>query len=393
MPKRWASLRVVVTALLAAPIVLVTAAPAHADHIRDDQWHLAAMNIAQAQERSKGDGVVVAVVGAGVDATHPDIAKNVLSPAAVDGDTDSARFDPDGTGTGLAGAIAGHGHGANGENGVLGVAPVASVLPVVVRPSAPGTELTADQLADGIDLATKRGVKVICVGRMVAASEKLRLAVAAARKADIVVVAADGDRSGETFSPFPAAYEGVLAAVPLTRQGEVAVQSTSGRNLGFGVPGEQILTTNSGGGYRIDDGLASAGLLAGAVALVRAAYPQLSADEIVHRLSVTANRGGRGAPDTESGRGTLDLVAALTRTVPLLRPPVTAAPSVAASGSTRPTPSSSAAAAPVEPTPPRGPLGWLIVLPLVAVVAILIWYALRAERNTEPARARSTRTG
>jgi hypothetical protein len=272
---------------------------------------------------------------------------------------------------------------------VLGIAPLASVLPVVARPAVPGEALTADQLADGIDLATRRGAKVICIGQMVAASERLRQAVADARKADVIVVAADGDRPGRAFPPFPAAYEGVLAAVPLTRTGAVAVRSTSGRNLGFGVPGEEILTTNSGGGYRIDAGIASAGLLAGAVALVRSAFPGLPADEIVHRLSVTASRGGQGFPDTESGRGALDLVASLTRTVPLLRPPVTAGPSAAVTSAPPPSPGLATAA----PARPRGPLGWLVVLPLVAVLAILVWYALRAERRIQSVQPRSTRTG
>lgn len=323
--------------------------------------------------------MVVAVVDSGVDATHTDLAASVLPPVAVNGNTDSARFDPDGHGTALAGVIAGQGHGANRANGVLGVAPDARVLPVVVRPGAspdPTQEsVEANQLAAGIELATGRGAKVICVGYSVAGNDRLKQAVAAARKADIIVVAADGNRPGDAFEPFPATYDGVVAAVPLSRDGAVLVQSGSGRRLGFGVPGEEIMTTNTGDGYRVDAGNASSGILAGAVALVRAAYPDLPAEEIVHRLTSTAVDDGAPGPDAAFGQGRLDLVAALTRTVAPLH---TAAPS---GSPTRAVPSATPSGTVAAPPRPRGTLGWLVVLPLVAVLGVLLGIALRAERR------------
>src|SRR5258706_7885893 len=167
-----------------ALVLLWPAAPAYADGIRDDEWHLTSLKVAEAQERTRGDGVVVAVVDSGVDATHPDLAESVLPPVAADGNTDAARFDPDGHGTALAGVIAGQGHGANREHGVLGVAPGAKVLPVVFRagasPDATGKSVDADQLAAGIEIATRRGAKVICVGYSVAGNERLRQAGIAA---------------------------------------------------------------------------------------------------------------------------------------------------------------------------------------------------------------------
>src|SRR5689334_14127401 len=100
-----------------AAAVLLPAAPAYADGIRDDQWYLGALNVADAQARTRGEGVVVAVVDTGVDAAHQDLVSSLLPPVMIDG-TDAARFDPDGHGTALAGLIAGQGHGANRENGV-----------------------------------------------------------------------------------------------------------------------------------------------------------------------------------------------------------------------------------------------------------------------------------
>jgi len=367
-----------------AVVLLWPGSPAYADGIRDDQWYLATLSVAEAQQRAKGDGVLVAVVDSGIDATHPDLAGSVLAPVAVDGNTDTARFDPDGHGTALAGLIAGQGHGANREHGVLGIAPAAKVLPVVIRggasPDASGKAVTADQLAAGIDLATQRGAKVICVGYSVSGNERLRQAVAAARKADAIVVAADGNRSGEPLQAFPAGYEGVLAAVPLGRDGTVLVSSTSGRKLGFGVPGEDIMTTNTGDGYRVDAGSGAPGILAGAVALVRSAYPSLPADEIIHRLAATATDAGTRGLDAEYGQGRLDLVGAMTREVKPLR---TVPPPPSASAANANPSASAAPGAPAADLPrPRGAAGWLLALPLVAVLGVLVAIAVRAERTT-----------
>lgn len=363
-------------------LALVPVSPAFADGIRDDQWHLQYLRVTEANEKSRGEGVTVAIVDNGVDRNHVDLAASVLQPIYTNGVL-TAQGDPDGHGTALAGLIAGQGHGANRQNGVLGIAPAADILPVVLgSPATPdptgARTVTADQLAEGIELATLRGAKVIVVGYSVGGSERLAQAVREARAADAVIVAADGNRAGEAFEPYPAAYDGVLAAVPLSHAGEVLVGSDSGRRLGFGVPGEEIMTTNTGGGYRVDAGSAAAGELAAVVALVRSAYPRLPADEVVHRLSVTAVDAGAKGVDPEFGVGRVDLVPALTRVIPLAHPPSPSAvpsPSVAASASV-----AAPVAGPVAARS-RGRLGWLLSLPLIAFIGVLLWYALRAEHR------------
>ena len=97
---------------------------------------------------------------------------------------------------------------------------------MVITVAADGS-VAAAQLAAGIDLAVKEGAKVICVGYTVRGNDRLRQAVQAANRAGAIVVAADGNRAGETLAPFPASYEGVLSAIPLGRDGTVLVSSTS----------------------------------------------------------------------------------------------------------------------------------------------------------------------
>ncbi|MET7421856.1 S8 family serine peptidase [Dactylosporangium sp. NPDC005555] len=379
-------------------LALVPVSPAWADGIRDDQWPLQYLRVSEANEKTRGEGVTVAIIDNGVDRNHVDLTASVL-PAIYTNGALTAPGDPDGHGTALAGLIAGQGHGANRQNGVVGIAPGVDILPVVLgSPATPDPTgvrggahtITADQLAEGIELATVRGAKVIVVGYSVGGSERLQQAVREALAADAVIVAADGNRAGEAFEPYPAAYDGVLAAVPLSRAGDVLVTSDSGRKLGFGVPGEDIMTTNTGGGYRVDAGSASAGVLAAAVALVRAAYPKLPADEIVHRLSVTAVDAGVTGADPVFGVGRVDLVPALTRVIPLAHPPspsAVPAPSTAAPASVPPL-----AADPLHPRS-RGNLGWLLSLPLIAFIGVLLWYALRAEHRLRRAERAGSRAG
>jgi len=58
--------------------------------------------------------------------------------------------------------------------------------------------------------------------------------------------------------------------------------------------------------------------VSGAVALIRSRYPDLSAKEVVHRLTSTAVDKGAPGRDEEYGYGVLDIVAALTADVPPL---------------------------------------------------------------------------
>src|SRR5439155_11074842 len=99
--------------------------------VRDQSWYLAEMGIPTAQQYSRGAGVTVAVIDAGVDATGADLAGQVLPGVELDRDErDGAvivgpgdgRIDPDGHGTGMAGLIAARG---DTPDRLIGVAPEA----------------------------------------------------------------------------------------------------------------------------------------------------------------------------------------------------------------------------------------------------------------------------
>src|SRR3954451_18523935 len=105
-------------ALTLAAAVTMPAVPAFADDVRNDEWYLKSLKVAQAQAISKGSGIKVAVIDTGVY-PHPDLQQNLLTGVSTlpDGKGDG-RIDQDGHGTNVAALVAAH--GKNGSDGALG---------------------------------------------------------------------------------------------------------------------------------------------------------------------------------------------------------------------------------------------------------------------------------
>jgi subtilisin family serine protease len=78
-----------------------------------------------------------------------------------------------------------------------------------------------------------------------------------------------------------------------------------------------IISSGLGDRYSKGTGTSDAtAIVAGVAALVRAKYPNLSAVEVMHRLTATAIDKGPAGRDDEYGYGIVDPVAALTANVP-----------------------------------------------------------------------------
>ncbi|MFC9385559.1 type VII secretion-associated serine protease mycosin [Streptomyces venezuelae] len=320
-------LRIPAAALLAAAFTVLpaTTTPAHADTIRARQWGLQALHTTEAWRTTKGEGVTVAVLDTGVDAEHPDLKGSVLTGrdligfGAARGDRAWARH-----GTAMAGIIAGHGHGPDGGDGVLGIAPGAKILPV--RVILEGTDTSRDKarktrgsaLADGIRWAADHGADVINLSlgddsksAHPDAGEDAAVQYALAKGVSVVASAGNGGEKGDHIS-YPAAYPGVIAVTAVDRYGTHASFSTRRWYATVSAPGVDIAIADPDRRYYEGWGTSAAAAFAsGAVALVRAAHPDLTPAQVKRLLIDTARSRPKGGRSDAKGYGTVDPAAAI----------------------------------------------------------------------------------
>lgn len=312
-------------ALLLVLLVLLPAPTAYADNIRDRQWALEMVGAREAWKTTKGAGVTVAVLDTGVDSTHPDLrgavmkGRDAVGFGASRGDAAWAKH-----GTAMAGIIAGRGHGPGRGNGVLGVAPEATVLPVRVlleqddpqRKKARATRSGA--LAEGIRWATDQGADVInlSLGDDSASAEpdpKEDAAVRYALSKGVIVVASagNGGEKGDRVS-YPAAYPGVIAVTAVDRFGARASFSTRRWYATISAPGKDVVMADPDTRYYQGWGTSvAAAMVSGTAALVRAAYPDLSPAQVRKLLADTASDTPAGGRSDALGTGVVDAAAAI----------------------------------------------------------------------------------
>jgi type VII secretion-associated serine protease mycosin len=278
--------------------------PAHAP-VAAQPWAQQVLDPERAWPHSRGAGVLVAVVDSGVDADHPQLSRPGKVREGRDfylAGTFPGAFDCVSHGTGVAGIIA-----ADPAPGIgfHGVAPDAEILPVRINDRDVGDQgealrIDPQVVANGIRYAADQGAKVMNLS--LAGHDDfpvIREAVAYAVARDVLVVAAAGNsqRDASTEQPsYPAAYDGVLGVGAVDIDGARMSGSQIGRYVAIVAPGAKVLTTTRAGGHAYVDGTSFATpFVAGTAALVRAAWPRLTAAEVAGRLVATASpaRGGR----------------------------------------------------------------------------------------------------
>ena len=318
------------------------------------QWWLTSLGVPQAWRAAsaKGAGVTVAVLSTGVSASQQDLSGAVLTGPDYAGSGRVAGGPFWGfEGTAVAGLIAGHGHGAGGASGSMGVAPRARILSVPVtleyddplNSDAAITKRLPDAIAAGIRYAVAHGARVIALpldpgtlglaagGDPAAAggSAAERSAVAYAVAHNVVLVAPAGDNGmGTGTVNYPAAYPGVLAVGATAKGGQLASFTNKSSYVALTAPGAGLTVAAPGGdGYgTLASTDMSAALAAGVAALIRSRFPGLTAAAVVQAME----RGVTGHAAAGAGHGALDAAGALTAAATLAArqaPPATATPS------------------------------------------------------------------
>ena len=372
-----------IAALCAVASVLLVAQPAAADSIRDREYWLADYGITQAWKTTRGAGVTVAVIDTGIDASHPDLTGTVVGGTDISGVGRSDGRQPVGDdsqhGTMVASLLAGHGHGD--QAGVIGVAPDARLLSVSVGFGV-GTVSSDDQIAEAVRWSVDNGADVINMSltrNTLEWPQSWDDAFLYAMEHDVVVVAAAGNRgSGTTEVGAPATMPGVLTVAGVDRSGAASFDASSqGITISVAAPSEELVGAAPGGGYYSWAGTSGATpIVAGLVALIRSAYPDLDANNVINRIIRTASPVGSTVPSPIYGYGLIDAARSVTAKVD----PVTSNPMGdlrewirlhrRAAITPTPTPTASSAPVPVPVQPPESkpenPLGTL--LPTVAML-------------------------
>jgi subtilisin family serine protease len=234
---------------------------------------------------------------------------------------------------------------------------------------------------------------------------------------DVVVVAAAGNRgSGTTSVGAPATMPGVLTVAGVDVNGVASFNaSTQGITIGVSAPSEDLVGVAPGGSHVLWNGTSGATpIVAGIVALVRAAHPELNAANVINRIVKTAHDTGAPGTDAIYGFGLVDAEDAVNAYVPQVEanPMGSLAEWITiyrrAASTPAPLPSSSSTPAPapvIDGVPdaagPVSPLGTLlptvsmlrnvgvplavygIFLTIFAVWGRAVWRRFRTTRETE----------
>jgi membrane-anchored mycosin MYCP len=316
-------------------------------------WSQRAFRLPELWTASRGRSVRIAVIDTGVS-RHPLLAGRLIAGGDFVAGGNGLR-DCDGHGTAVAGIAAAT---ADPDSGFAGVAPAAEIISI--RQSSPSFTVSEPgrqeqpagnlrTLASAVLRAVDLGAGVInisevaCASPNAAGAAELQAAIHQAVQRKVVVVAAAGNtgsgQHGECPSQpepgtvvYPAWYDDeVLAVAAIGPSGLPSPFNYPGPWVDVAAPGERLVSLAATGSGLTDQltgdpatpitGTSfAAPSVAGLAALIRARYPQLTAAQVVDRITATASQRAVGRSDTV-GYGTVDPVAALTRTPAVLPTP------------------------------------------------------------------------
>ena len=195
------------------------------------QWNFRNINVEQAWDETKGDGITVAVIDTGVSKV-PDLklTKFVKGYDFVNNKDDAS--DDNGHGTHVAGTIA---QSTNNGYGVAGIAYQANIMPLKVLSGSGGG--TIADIAEAIKFAADNDADVINMSLGGGgASNMIEEAIKYAHSKGVVIIAAAGNE-GRNSSSYPARYPNVMSVSATDAAGDKASYSNFGAGVDISAPG------------------------------------------------------------------------------------------------------------------------------------------------------------
>lgn len=274
------------------------------DPLYGSQWHLPKMGCAAAWDWSTGAGVTIAVLDTGVNASHEDLAGQLLPGWNFYDDTGDVS-DVHGHGTKVTGVA---GARTNNGVGVACCAPDAKILPI--RVSDTSGYAWASTISEGLVWAADQGARVANLSFAgVAGSATITAAAEYVRGKGGVVVAGAGNSAGFVST---AENTSIISVSGTTSADLLWSGSSYGNYVDVSAPAQSIYTTTSGGGYNYGTGTSYAGPNAcGVLALMIAAQPALSPQQYEQALEAAADDLGDPGYDMYYGFGRVNAARAV----------------------------------------------------------------------------------
>ncbi len=263
-------------------------------------------------KKTQGEKAIIFILDTAGRFDHPDLAGNALPKLAKNFSDSKSLEDVHGHGTHCAGIAA----AIDNDQGVIGVAPKAKLVPIKVLNDqgsaawqwvANGIRYVADLQLGGQFKDHKKIISLSLGGRNGAPVlyEAIKYAIA---KGCFVIAAAgnSGYKQGQNTVDYPGRYPEVITIASVGKSENPSVFSSAGEQVDLGAPGEGVYSTHKNGGYAYLSGTSMATPhVAGVAALLLSYFPQIKDQwELENYLAKFAKDVYNEGKDLRTGSGT-----------------------------------------------------------------------------------------